>query len=193
MTHDCYTFTPSCTDWLQMTLSVCPVFSLHCCPSFLCYMMSTFVVSCGLALVRKLTSKGLFNAVLSHVNPLLTDPGSVACRALQKPEGSTSKPKCFPIVCLTSRRSRCSFRYTGTHRITPRAYKYRATTTTTPNGRAHAAPGEKKTLRKTKRTHVHQRLRNSNNLSRNASWKTWILMCERMRSGTCQYHDSALI
>lgn len=85
---------------------------------FLCYMMSTFVVSCGLALVRKITSKGLFNAVLLHVNRLLTDPGSVACCALQKPEGSTSKPKCFPIVCLTSRRSRCSFRYTGTHRIT---------------------------------------------------------------------------
>lgn len=46
------------------------------------------------------------------VNPSLTDPGSVARCALQKPEGSTSKSKCFSIVYTTLQCRWYSFRHT---------------------------------------------------------------------------------
>jgi len=120
---------------------------------------------------------------------LYRNPGGVAGCALQEPEGSTSKPKCFPIVCLShaDQRRRSSFKHTGTHKITHIERHTNTANTTTPNGRAHAAPDTLTSITHTHtHTHIHLRLEKLHPPVQKClpelKLEDWILMYERKKA-----------
>lgn len=67
--------------------------------------------------------------------------------ALQKPKGSTSKPKCFPIVGPISKLRKGSFQHTGTQNIKGQTLGPKNTVTATQNGWLHSAPDQHREIK----------------------------------------------